>query len=136
MTRRAPQMPARDHADRRSGTLSVAPGLPERIRRVVELYKTQGEAAGLVGYSDDAVRNWLSGRSVPQFDVIASLALKRGVSLEWLATGLGDMSSGSDSLLNQYSELPAHLRARVDQAVSLLLRSHRQHQREIDAACR
>lgn len=68
--------------------------LSARIRQVVDLFKNHTEAAEIAGRSTDAVGNWVSGKTVPAFDVLARLAHVKKVSLEWLASGKGAMYAG------------------------------------------
>lgn len=68
--------------------------LSARIRQLVDLFKNHAEAAEVSGRSTDAVGNWVSGKTVPAFDVLARLAHVKSVSLEWLASGTGSMIAG------------------------------------------
>lgn len=70
------------------------PNLSARIRQLVDLFKNHAEAAEIVGRSTDAVGNWVSGKTVPAFDVLARMAHVKKVSLEWLASGKGAMLVG------------------------------------------
>jgi|GEM_PF-6824728 len=115
-----------------AGTLLFDAGLTNRIRSLLDLFDTRSEAAQVAERSTDALQNWIAGKSAPTFEAMAKLAFAKGVSLQWLATGLGDMLTGADVLLTTYSELPFDLRQRVDQAVELVARAHRQRQSDVE----
>ena len=68
--------------------------LSARIRKLVDLFTNHTEAAEVAGRSTDAVGNWVSGKTVPAFDVLARMAHSKNVSLEWLASGKGAMLAG------------------------------------------
>lgn len=77
----------------------------ERIRTLIELYDSQSEAAEVAGRSTDSIYNWITGATMPPFDVLAELATKKKVSLEWLASGVGSMTGDADggfSFIPQY----------------------------------
>lgn len=119
-----------------AGTLQFATDLPGRIRCLADLFDNREEAAVIAGRSRDAIQNWITGKSEPGFEAIARLALAKSVSLEWLATGLGDMRTGSDSLLSTYSELPLDVRKRLDQAIELVANAHQQRETDIECVLR
>lgn len=72
----------------------VASGLGERIEQLVDLFPTQKEAAEFVGHAPKTLQNWVSGATVPAFDVLARMAAEKNVSLAWLASGIGSMKAG------------------------------------------
>lgn len=78
-------------ADTPPSSAVVDGGLQERIRAVVDLYGTRKEAAEVAGRSPETLSNWMKGANAPPFDVIVSLARRKGVRLDWLATGEGPM---------------------------------------------
>jgi hypothetical protein len=73
----------------------TAPGsaadLAVRITTLLDLYPTRRAAAMTAGVSTDQITRYSQGRSSPPFEVLARLALRQGVSLDWLATGTGAM---------------------------------------------
>ncbi len=81
-----------------AGTSAVAPTarsrLGQRIEQLVALFETQKEAAEFVSVAPKTLQNWISGSTVPAFDLLARLATKKNVSLEWLASGTGSMIVG------------------------------------------
>lgn len=66
-------------------------GLPDRIVQLLDLYPTRRAAAVAAGVSTDQITRYAQGRSAPPFEVMARLAKGPGISLDWLATGQGDM---------------------------------------------
>lgn len=66
-------------------------GMARRITAVVGLYKKKSEAAETAGVTTQSLRSYVSGLSEGAFSKIAKLAMEKGVSLEWLATGEGEM---------------------------------------------
>lgn len=113
-----------------------ASGLSRRIGLLLARYDTQRDAARFLGCAPETLQNWVAGRTAPGFEAITRLALEKGVSLEWLATGLGDMSTGSHSLLSTYSELPEDVRKRLDQAIQLVAHAHQQREADIESILR
>lgn len=73
---RASQVPARE--------------LEYRISALVGLFKSRTEAAKVAGMSTDQLARYEKG-GTPSFSPLAKLAVVKGVRLEWLATGEGDM---------------------------------------------
>lgn len=65
--------------------------LAERIVQLLDLYPTRRAAAAAAGVSTDQITRYAQGRSAPPFEVMARLARGPGVSLDWLATGQGEM---------------------------------------------
>lgn len=67
-----------------------APELERRISALVSLFKSRTEAASICGMSTDQLARYEKG-GTPSFVPLAKLAIAKGVRLEWLATGQGDM---------------------------------------------
>lgn len=67
-----------------------APELERRISAVIGLFKSRTEAASVCGMSTDQLSRYEKG-GTPSFPPLARLAIAKGVSLEWLATGEGGM---------------------------------------------
>lgn len=66
-------------------------GIGDRIGIVADLYGTKGEAASTAGVSPISLRRYIAEEQAPPFEVLANLAMAKGVSLEWLATGEGEL---------------------------------------------
>lgn len=72
-------------------------GLETRIAAVANLYETRKQAALTAGVAQSSLSRWIAGEGMPAFDSLAALAEARGVSLDWIATGRGEMRpSGSE----------------------------------------
>jgi transcriptional regulator with XRE-family HTH domain len=67
-----------------------APELECRISALIGLFKSRTEAAAVAGMSTDQLARYEKG-GTPSFPPLAKLAVVKGVRLEWLATGSGDM---------------------------------------------
>nr|WP_314587087.1 helix-turn-helix transcriptional regulator [uncultured Pseudomonas sp.] len=66
-------------------------GLETRIGALAELYNSRKEAAQAAGIGLSTLQRWITGEAMPAFHSLAQLAAGRGVSLDWLASGRGDM---------------------------------------------
>lgn len=66
-------------------------GLETRIGALAELYSSRKEAAQAAGIGLSTLQRWITGEAMPAFHSLAQLAAGRGVSLDWLASGRGDM---------------------------------------------
>jgi phage repressor protein C with HTH and peptisase S24 domain len=71
-------------------------GFADRLRVVLDSYETRLEAAAVAGVGANQLARYLRGGADPTWDVISHLALNKGVSLNWLATGLGPRSASDD----------------------------------------
>jgi transcriptional regulator with XRE-family HTH domain len=69
--------------------------LGARVSAVVELFDTRIKAAEAAGISTDQLARYASGESEVSFTPIARLCTAKGISLDWLATGEGDMNGQS-----------------------------------------
>lgn len=65
--------------------------LGDRIEAVADLLGTRINAAFVAGVSVDMLAKYIAGTSRPRFDAMVRLAAAAGVSLDWLATGEGEM---------------------------------------------
>lgn len=65
--------------------------LATRMAMVVDLFDTKSMAAKTAGLSPEQLARQVKGLNRPFFDSVARLALAKGVSLDWLATGAGPM---------------------------------------------
>jgi len=66
-------------------------GIETRIAAVANLYETRKQAALTAGVAMSSLSRWIAGEGMPAFDSLAALAAARGVSLDWIATGQGEM---------------------------------------------
>lgn len=66
-------------------------GIGTRIEAIIELYESRKQAAVTAGVSLSSLHRWTREEGVPAFDSLARLAMPKGVSLDWVATGLGNM---------------------------------------------
>jgi phage repressor protein C with HTH and peptisase S24 domain len=55
----------------------------------MQQFGSVADLAKAVGVSDNAIYKWVSGRGQPGMSSLVNLAKAAGVSVEWLATGLG-----------------------------------------------
>lgn len=71
-------------------------GLGDRLRQVRESmgYRTVVDAANAFGFPASTLTQHESGLRAPNLTAFVNYALKYGVSLEWLATGVGQMREG------------------------------------------
>jgi transcriptional regulator with XRE-family HTH domain len=93
-----------------------APELERRISALVGLFKSRTEAASICEMSTDQLARYEKG-GTPSFVPLAKLAIAKGVRLEWLATGEGDMyaSETAPELGSQVARLdPGMLRAALE----------------------
>ena len=65
--------------------------LGKRLEKVADLYESRKQAALLSDASHDMLSKYINGTSKIPFERAAKLCGKQGVSLEWLATGQGEM---------------------------------------------
>lgn len=97
--------------------------LTDRIFKVLSLFSDRKIASEVSGKSADMLWAYTKGRNSPPFDVLARLALAKGVDLNWLATGKGEMyvrSSGRGAPVSQTSTdenwpplIPTVMKARI-----------------------
>jgi phage repressor protein C with HTH and peptisase S24 domain len=69
-------------------------GIETRISEVVGLFETKKAAALAAGVGLSTLHRWIAGEGMPAFDSLATLALAKGVCLDWIATGKGEMLQG------------------------------------------
>ena len=84
--------------DRSDGKLQVGCNHPTyttevgcRFGAAIALYETRKMAADKLGISTDQLLRYIKGKVPPPFDVLMSLSSQKGISLNWLATGVGKM---------------------------------------------
>ena len=68
--------------------------LGKRITTVANLYKDRKSAAGAAGISTDQLARYMRGENQPSFSAMAAMAHPQGISLDWLASGNGDLKGG------------------------------------------
>lgn len=81
-------------SDRRRLGGSRAASDPElgcRIEAASAIIGRRPEAAAAGGISHDQLTRIIQGKARPSFETVVGIARKSGVSLEWLATGKGEM---------------------------------------------
>lgn len=66
-------------------------GMETRIAAVADLYESRKQAASTAEAALSSLQRWIAGEGMPAFDSVALLASGKGVSLEWIATGKGEM---------------------------------------------
>lgn len=70
-------------------------GIETRIAAVANLYDSRKQAAEAANVAMSSLMRWISGEGMPAFNSLALLAAAKGVSLDWVATGEGDMLIGA-----------------------------------------
>lgn len=73
-----------------------AHGLPERIRRLIDLQGSATAIAERCGFSAGAVRSWRDGHSDISRERCVTMARVLGISLLWLVAGEGPMRVGRE----------------------------------------
>jgi hypothetical protein len=81
--------------------LTYAEQLRSRVEALIDLFSSRTEAARVAAKNPDMITGYIRGRNKPPFDVLARLALAQGVSLDWVATGVGEMRPGASETQNQ-----------------------------------
>lgn len=84
---------------------SSDPELGLRIEAAAKIVGTRVDAAKAAGISDDQLARMIDGTSQPSFWPLVALARAAGISLSWLATGIGDPRA---------ADLPVKLLRQVD----------------------
>jgi transcriptional regulator with XRE-family HTH domain len=75
----------------RDSDKKLAPGWGERIAEAASCLGTRKNAAEIMGVSADSLARYIREENTPPFSNVAALCLSTGASLEWLATGGGEM---------------------------------------------
>jgi len=76
-----------------------------RFAVLVDMFASKKEASAVSGKSVDMLASYASGKRDAPFGIVAELAKTKGVSLDWIATGIGpmmleDVESGDPRLAN------------------------------------
>ncbi|TBV12787.1 LexA family transcriptional regulator [Stutzerimonas kirkiae] len=66
-------------------------GMESRIAAVADLYESRKQAAATAQVALSSLQRWISGDGMPAFGSVALLASGKGISLDWIATGQGEM---------------------------------------------
>jgi len=66
-------------------------GIETRIVKVVDLFENRKQAAKAANVGMSTLFRWITGEGMPAFNSLALLASAVGVSLDWIASGRGDM---------------------------------------------
>ncbi|HEY1029787.1 MAG TPA: helix-turn-helix transcriptional regulator [Pseudomonas sp.] len=66
-------------------------GMESRIAAVADLYESRKQAATTAQVALSSLQRWISGDGMPAFGSVALLAAGKGISLDWIATGQGEM---------------------------------------------
>lgn len=84
------------------------------LRRILDAYgfNMQKELGDLLGISSGTISTWVRRDFFPG-DVVVTCALDTGVSLEWLATGKGQMRDSKDTLVTELSIKKSRLESGV-----------------------
>jgi phage repressor protein C with HTH and peptisase S24 domain len=72
-------------------------GIETRIAEVASLFDSRKQAAESANVALSSLMRWISGEGMPAFGSLALLASAKGVSLDWIASGKGQMFAGADS---------------------------------------
>lgn len=82
----------------------MASGGKPVLRRILDAYgfSMQKELGDLLGISSGTISTWVRRDFFPG-DVVVTCALDTGVSLEWLATGKGQMRTNKEVAISNYS---------------------------------
>lgn len=66
-------------------------GIETRVAAVADLYESRKQAAATAQVALSSLQRWISGDGMPAFGSLALLASGKGISLDWIATGQGEM---------------------------------------------
>ncbi len=64
--------------------------LGTRLREIENRFKNREEAAAACGVAKSTFQRWVEGKSDPSFEGLSRLADATGISLDWLAKGVGE----------------------------------------------
>lgn len=73
------------------------PGIETRIAEVASLFDSRKQAAESAKVALSSLMRWISGEGMPAFNSLALLASAKGVSLDWIASGRGEMFAGASA---------------------------------------
>lgn len=71
-------------------------GIETRIAEVANLFDSRKQAAESAKVALSSLMRWISGEGMPAFNSLALLASAKGVSLDWIASGKGQMFAGGE----------------------------------------
>jgi phage repressor protein C with HTH and peptisase S24 domain len=78
----------------------------QRLRAVADLFATRIEAADSAGVVPEQLQKYIRGMVKPPFEVIQRLAAAKSVSLDWLASGEGEMFASADGPGGDWAMVP------------------------------
>ncbi|MEI9994547.1 MAG: S24 family peptidase [Rhizomicrobium sp.] len=96
MSGRKPKVNTRSPSNVGEGPAEFRVELGSRIRWLLDQFSTRAEAAEIAGVSPEHLPSYIAGRAKPPFELIARLAATKQVSLDWLASGEGARTTGSE----------------------------------------
>jgi len=83
---------------------SYLPELGRRLSAVLDAVGARSKAAEIAGRSTDMLNKYERAAAEPPFMALANLCLAAGASMEWLATGEGEMRKGTETAPDQASQ--------------------------------
>lgn len=96
-------------------------GFPQRVETLIERFGSITRIAKKCGFSEGVVRSWRDGRSDPSRRRCVALARGLGISLIWLMTGAGTMSTAEACTPSRSAEAAESIDTkRLSHAVQLL----------------
>jgi hypothetical protein len=84
-----------------------APGIGHRIGQVAKLIGTRTSAYEVMGVSSAALQRYIKEENEPPFGPLARLCVAAGASLNWLATGEGDMRTQTGAVREEPAQWPS-----------------------------
>lgn len=96
MTERKPKENHRGPRNVGEGPVAFRLAFGERVRSVLDEFATRSDAARIADVTPEHLASYIAGRAKPPFELMARLAAARHISLDWLATGLGQRSTLDD----------------------------------------
>lgn len=89
-----------------------------RLNTVIGLFKSKKEAADTLEISTDQLARYIKGQVSPPLSVLIRLSAAKGISLDWLASGQGEMFGSVPLVTTALTAIDQELNARVVEAVS------------------
>lgn len=71
--------------------MTIAAGFGVRVKCICDLYPSRAAAAASAGVTPDTLARYMREEIRPSFEAMVNLCALKEVSLEWLATGRGDI---------------------------------------------
>jgi hypothetical protein len=92
--------------------------LGRRIEAMLETLPNREEAARISGRARGQLYKYTKGQAEPPFLAIAALAMETGTSMEWLATGTGEMQRQTREQPLPYNEQRMRLCMKIAKALA------------------